>query len=117
MKMAAEAGVVQARLIDIATQGDAAWFEAHSDRRIRIRQAVANEFAADIGTPPVGMLWFALVLEAQPGARIRQPIALPIGFAAGDLDDAALFSLFHQAAPAEAKTLLAKLRKTRVPAG
>ncbi|KQM72227.1 hypothetical protein ASE72_12445 [Sphingomonas sp. Leaf20] len=114
-KMTGGAQTMQARLIEIAKQGDIAWFAANPDRRIRIRQAVAQEFADDIGASPVGMTWFALVLEAQPGARIRQPIALPIGFAIDDMDDAALFSLFQQAAPADAKALLSRLRTTRLP--
>jgi len=63
-----------------AASGDAAWFGKNPDRRIRIRQAVASEFSEEIGRAPVGMQWFALVLEAQPGARVRQPVALSIGF-------------------------------------
>lgn len=103
------------RMLEVATQGDATWFEKNPDRRIRIRQAVASEFADDIGQSPVGMQWFVLVLEAQPGARIRQPIALPIGFDISEMDDGALFSFFKQAAPVEALDLLNKLRATKLP--
>ena len=109
------ARLLQDRLVGIATQGDAAWFAANPDRRLRIRPAVPAEFAADVGRAPVGMQWFALVLEAQADARLRQPIALPIGFATDTLDDSALFSLFQQAAPTEAKALLARLRSTKLP--
>lgn len=113
--MAGDVRALQERLVEIATQGDAVWFEKNPDRRIRIRQAVAMEFAETTRQPPVGMQWFALVLEAQPGARMRQPLALPIGFGIDDLDDSALFSLFQQAAPAGAKALLTKLRATKLP--
>jgi len=103
------------RIAEVATHGDAAWFNNNPDRRIRIRQAVAGEFAENIGQPPVGMRWFVLVLEAQPGARLRQPIALSIGFDISGLDDGALFSLFKQASPVEARDLLSKLRAAKLP--
>jgi hypothetical protein len=61
------------------------------------------------------MEWFVLVLEAQPGARLRQPIALPIGFDISDMDDSALFALFRQAAPDSARDMLKTLRATRLP--
>jgi len=61
------------------------------------------------------MRWFVLVLEAQPGARLRQPIALSIGFDISGLDDGALFSLFKQAAPVESRDLLSKLRAAKLP--
>lgn len=102
------------RIIEVATRGDATWFEKNPDRRIRIRQAVANEFADTIGQSPVGMQWFVLVLEAQPGARLRQPIALPIGFDISGMVDGELFSLFKQAAPVEARALLGKLRSAKL---
>jgi hypothetical protein len=101
-------------IVEVATQGDAMWFERNSDRRIRIRKAVTREFSEDVGQAPVGMEWFALVLEAQPGARMRQPIALPIAFDVSDMDDSALFSLFQQAAPSGAKELLSKLRAAKL---
>lgn len=113
--MSNEAGAIQGRVVHIATQGDAGWFEKNPDRRIRIRQAVPMEFSEDVGQAPVGMAWFALVLEAQPGARLRQPIALPIGFDVSDMDDSALFALFRQAAPDSAKDLLKTLRATKLP--
>jgi hypothetical protein len=102
-------------IVEVATKGDAAWFDKNADRRIRLRKAVAMEFSEDVGRAPVGMEWFAIVLEAQPGARMRQPVALPIGFDVGDMDDSALFSLFQQAAPQDAKDLLGKLRAAKLP--
>lgn len=113
--MAGEIRSTNELIIKVATQGDAVWFEKHADRRIRIRKAVVMEFSHDIGQAPVGMEWFAIVLEAQPGARMRQPIALPIGFNVGNMDDGALFSLFQQAAPSGAKDLLSKLRVAKLP--
>lgn len=113
--MAGEVRSIQSLVVEVATQGDAAWFDKHPDRRLRIRQAVATEFNEDVGSAPVGMQWFALVLEAQPGARIRQPVALSIGFDIEGLDDGALFSLFHQAAPHGAKKIIAQLRSAKLP--
>ncbi len=113
--MAGEVRSIEALIVEVATQGDAAWFDKHPDRRLRIRQAVAMEFNEDVGSAPVGMQWFALVLEAQPGARIRQPIALSIGFDVEDIDDGALFNLFQQAAPIGAKKILGQLRSTKLP--
>ena len=113
--MSDEAGATLGRVIHIATQGDAGWFEKNPDRRIRIRKAVPMEFSEDVGQAPVGMAWFVLVLEAQPGARLRQPVALPIGFDIGEMDDSALFALFRQAAPDGARDLLKTLRATKLP--
>ncbi len=113
--MAGEVRSIEALIVEVATQGDAAWFDKHPDRRLRIRQAVAMEFNEDVRSAPVGMQWFALVLEAQPGARIRQPIALSIGFDVEGLDDSALFSLFQQAAPSGAKEILGELRSAKLP--
>lgn len=113
--MASEVHAIEERVIQIATQGDAVWFDKHPNRRLRIRQAVAMEFNDDVGSAPVGMQWFTLVLEAQPGARIRQPIALSIGFDVEGMDDSALFSLFQQAAPSGAKKILSQLRSAKLP--
>ena len=113
--MAGEVRSIEALVVEVATQGDAAWFDKHPDRRIRIRPAVSMEFNEDVGSAPVGMQWFALVLEAQPGARIRQPVALSIGFNVEDMDDSALFSLFQQAAPPSAKEILGQLRSAKLP--
>lgn len=113
--MAGEIRSTNKLIIEVATQGDAVWFERNSDRRIRIRKAIVMEFRDDIGQAPVSMEWFAIVLKAQPGARMRQPISLPIGFDVSDMDDNALFSLFQQAAPSGAKDLLSKLRMAKLP--
>lgn len=113
--MAGELRSTNALIIAVATKGDAVWFETNPHRRIRIRKAVAMEFSEDVGQAPVGMEWFAIVLEAQPGARMRQPIALPIGFEVSDMDDSALFSLFQQASPSGAKDVLSKLRSAKLP--
>jgi hypothetical protein len=100
----------------IVTAGDALWFESHADRRLRIRKMAPGEFEDVAGQPPVGMAWHTIVLEAQPGARSRQAIALPIGTAVDDLSDEALFDLFVQAAPPGARQVIAALRKMKLPA-
>ncbi len=106
----AEITALQKRMIEIATQGDAAWFETHPNNRIRIRNAVTGEFNEDFGPAPVGMSWRAIVLEAQPGMRMRQPVALPLHIN-NDLSDHDLFALFMQAAGPEAKDAISRLRK------
>jgi len=105
---------LQQRMIEIATQGDAAWFDGHPDNRLRIRNAVAREFSEDVGPAPVGMSWRAIVLEAQPGVRLRQPVALPLHIG-NDLDDPDLFALFMQAAGPEARDMIRQLRGVRFP--
>ena len=104
---------LQQSIIEVVTQGDAAWFEQHPDSRIRIRNAVAMEFNENLGEPPLGMSWRALVIEAQPGARARQPIALPINVANDSLEEQELFALFVQAAPPEAKGIIDRLRRIK----
>jgi hypothetical protein len=106
---------LQARAMEIATAGDAAWFERHPDRRLRIRNLVAGEFADVSGSAPVGMAWRTIVLEAQPGMRSRQAIALPFGLDIDMLGDADLFDLFVQVAPPGARAMIASLRKVKMP--
>ncbi len=107
---------MHAQAMGIATAGDASWFAAHADRRMRIRNMVPGEFADLDGRPPVGMAWHTIVLEAQPGARSRQAIALPIGTEAAAFGDEELFDLFVQAAPPGARKMIAALRKVKLPA-
>ncbi len=110
----AEVRAIHERVIELATLGDAAWFENNPDRRIRIRNAVAMEFNEDIGSPPPGMLVRTLVLEAQAGVRLRQPVAILASVAIDELGDEALFTLFMQVAPPDAKNVLKKLRDAKV---
>lgn len=100
---------------EIATAGDALWFEAHGDRRMRIRNMVPREFVDVDGPPPVGMAWRTIVIEAQPGARSRQAIALPTGVAIDTLGDDDLFDLFLQVAPKGARDVIARMRKMKLP--
>ncbi len=111
----AELRALNERVIEIVTQGDAAWFEKHPDIRIRMRNAVPMEFNRNMGEPPVGMSWRALVLEAQPGVRARQPLALPMNVDNDALDDHQLFDLFMTVAPPEAKAMVDKLRAMKLP--
>lgn len=110
-----EVRALHERMIHLATQGDAAWFKKRPDRRIRLRNAVPMEFNQDLGPPPTGMTWRALVIEAQPGARARQPVALPVGIDNEAMAEDDLFNLFMQAAPKEAKSMIDKLRRVRLP--
>lgn len=111
----ADIRAIHDKLIEIATLGDAAWFAAHPDRRIRIRKAVAMEFNRDLGPAPDAMEWHTLVLEAQPGARLRQPVALRIGTLLDEMGDEDLYAIFMRAAPAEAREALKTLRSTKLP--
>jgi len=106
----AETKTLNERLTAIVTEGDAAWFAAHPDNRVRMRNAVSSEFNEEIGAPPVGMTWRCIVLEAQPGVRVRQPVALPMAVSNDDMSDQQLFALFMQAAPPEAKGMIDQLR-------
>lgn len=101
--------------VEIATAGDAAWFAREPSRRLRIRNMVPGEFPDVTGPAPVGMAWRTIVLEAQPGARSRQAIALSIGTSLEALDDDALYALFVQVAPAGARAMIARLRKLKLP--
>ncbi len=96
--------------VEIATQGDATWFDKNPDCRLRLRNAAPGEFR-DLGDPPVGMTWRVIVVEAQPGVRIRQPLALSLCIDNDSMPEAELFSLFMQAAPKEAHGTLAQLRR------
>lgn len=106
----------RALAVEIATAGDGAWFDTHLDRRLRIRNMVPGEFDDVVGQPPVGMTWRTIVLEAQPGARSRQAIALPLGTDTDVLTDRDLFDLFLQVAPPGARAMIASLRKIKLPA-
>jgi len=110
----AEIRALNEKMIEVATQGDAAWFEKHPDSRLRMRNAVAMEFNQNLGEASVGMTWRAIVLEAQPGVRLRQLIALPMGVSNDAMDDQQLLDLFMQVAPAEAAETLAKLRGAKI---
>jgi len=75
-----------------------------------MRNAVAMKFNRDLGEAPVGMTWRAIVLDAQLGVRMRQPIALPMGGGNNSMDDQQLLVLFMRVAPAKAKDIVTQLR-------
>ncbi len=106
---------IRARATAIVTAGDGLWFDRHADRRLRIRAMVPGEFDDVAEQAPVGMAWHTIVLEAQPGARSRQAIALPIGTDLDALRDEDLFDLFVQVAPPGARQIIATLRKMKLP--
>ena len=110
-----EVRAVHEKVIELVTLGDAAWFENNPERRIRIRNAVPMEFNAAISQPPVGMALRTMVLEAQAGVRMRQPVALSAEVTIEELGDEELFALFVQVAPPEAKGMLKKLRAAKLP--
>jgi len=110
----AETKTLSERLTAIVTEGDAAWFAAHPDNRVRMRNAVPSEFNEEIGTAPVGMTWRCIIVEAQPGVRVRQPVALPMTVSNDDMSDQQLFALFMQAAPPEAKRMIDQLRAAKL---
>lgn len=110
-----DATAIPDRLTEIALLGDAAWFAEHPERRIRIRKAVASEFDGSAGAAADGAVWHVLVLEAQPGARMRQPVALAAGTATDAMTDEQLFAIFMQVAPPEAMETLRRLRATKLP--
>lgn len=101
--------------VEIAAAGDVAWFAKNPDRRLRLRNMIPGEFSDVSGEPPVGMAWRTIVIEAQPGARSRQAIALPLAIAIDTLTDEALFELFVQVAPPGAREVIASLRKVKLP--
>lgn len=111
----ADVRAIHEKLMEIAMLGDAAWFQENPDRRIRARKAVSMEFNRDLGRAPAGMAWYALVLEAQPGARMRQPVALPSDIVLNTMGDQDLYAIFMKAAPAEAGDMLRKLRSAKLP--
>ena len=113
--MVVDVSTLRERMISIVTEGDAAWFAAHPDNRVRMRNAVAGEFNEEIGAAPVGMTWRCIVVEAQPGVRVRQPVALPIAVTNDDMSDQQLFALFMQAAPTGAKVVISQLRGLELP--
>ncbi len=110
-----ETNAMNERLAAIVTQGDVAWFETHPDNRIRMRNAVPMEFDEDIGAAPVGMTWRCIVVEAQPGVRVRQPVALPAAVGNDGMSDRELFALFVAAAPPQARRMIDQLRAMRSP--
>ncbi|RMB55110.1 hypothetical protein C8J44_0343 [Sphingomonas sp. PP-CE-3A-406] len=101
--------------VQIAAAGDGAWFARNPDRRLRLRNMIPGEFSDIGGEPPVGMAWRTIVIEAQPGARSRQAIALPLGTDIEQFTDEALFELFVQVAPTGARQVIASLRKVKLP--
>jgi hypothetical protein len=105
----------QEKLVEIAMLGDAAWFQDNPDRRMRIRNAVPMEFNGDLGAPPTGMAWRTLVAEAQPGARLRQPIALAAAAEVAAMGDNELFALFMKVATPDVLYALKRLRAAKLP--
>jgi hypothetical protein len=103
------------RVAEIAIAGDGSWFDKHPERRLRIRTMIPGEFDDVVGQAPVGMAWRTIVLEAQPGARSRQVIALPLATDTEALGDGDLFDLFLQVAPPDARAMIASLRKVKLP--
>lgn len=102
--------------VDAATEDDAAWFEANPDRLFRLRNRVPGEYEAhQIDLPPPGLTPRTLVVQAQPGVRMRQPVAVFADVRNDEVTDAQLFAFFEDTANFEMRELLAKLRKVKLP--
>lgn len=101
--------------VDAASQDDAAWFEANPGRKLRLRNRIAGEYEAhQIELPPPGLTARTLVVQAQPGVRMRQPVAVFADVRNDEVTDAQLFTFFEETANLEMRQLLAKLRKVKL---
>ncbi len=55
--------------VDIASEDDRRWFEAHPQEKWRIREIIAGEFG-----PCQPKALRVLVMQIEPGVRMRGPI-------------------------------------------
>jgi hypothetical protein len=103
--------------VDAASRDDAAWFEAYPERNLRLRNRIPGEYEQfDAGMlPPPGMTARTLVIQAQPGVRVRQPVAIFSDIHNDDVTDAQLFAFFKENYPAESQALISKMRKIKLP--
>jgi hypothetical protein len=105
--------------VEAAAQDDTAWFDAHPDRNLRLRDRIAGEYAqGDIGMlPPPGMTARTLVIQVQPGVRARQPVAIANHVGNDAVTDAQLYAFFRQNYPEESQALIGRMRKARLSGG
>lgn len=102
--------------VDQPSSDDAAWFAAHPDRQFRLRHRIGGEFvASQIQLPTAGLSPRTLVIQAQPGAWLRQPVDVQADVRNDDVTDRQLFAFFEQAASADVKDAVRTLRKARLP--
>ena len=98
--------------VDVASEDDAAWFEANADRVFRLRNRIGGEYEAhQVDLPPPGMTPRTLVVQAQPGVRIRMPVSAYANVSNDGTSDAELFVFFEEVASLEMRETVAKLRK------
>lgn len=102
--------------VEAASRDDAAWFAANPDRQLRLRDRIPGEYEAhQIDLPPPGLVPRTLVVEAQPGVRLRQPVTVFAQVRNDQVTDADLFAYFQETANLEMRQMVAKLRKAKLP--
>lgn len=113
--MAMEAGEMRGPGVEAAADDDAGWFEAHPDRHLRLRDRIPGEYEAhQVTIPPPGLVPRTLVIQPQPGVRLRQPVAVYAHVNHDELSDAQLFAFFEESASFEIKQMVSKLRKVKM---
>jgi hypothetical protein len=101
--------------VEKASSDDADWFEANPTRNLRLRDRIAGEYEAfEINIPPPGTTPRTLVVQMQPGVRMRQPVAIFPHIKNDEVTDAQLFAFFQDVAPFQAKEMANKLRKVKL---
>lgn len=101
---------VTAKLVavtDPTAEADRAWFEAHPERRFRLRDPAPVEFKDPLGDPGEGFSWRVLIASLPDGGRLRLPVSLSWELHNDHAKDQHLQILFDQVAPPEAKARIA----------
>lgn len=91
---------------DPTAEADRAWFDAHPERRFRLRDPAPVEFKEPLGEPGEGFSWRVLIARLSGGGRLRLPVSLSWELHNDHAKDQHLQILFDQVAPAEAKARL-----------
>lgn len=100
---------VTAKLVavpDPTAEADRAWFEAHPERRFRLRDPAPVEFKDPLGEPGEGFSWRVLIARLPDGGQLRLPVSLSWELHNDHAKDQHLQILFDQVAPPEAKARL-----------
>jgi hypothetical protein len=104
--------------VEKASKDDAAWFEAHPNRQLRLRDRIPGEYepaaSLDDLVPPPGTTPRTLVLQLQPGVRGRYPVAIFPHVKNDEMTDAQLFAFFKEVIPFEAQDIASKFRKVKL---
>lgn len=106
---------IHAKVIDRTCEGDREWFEANPNRLFRLRDMIPYENNGPIEAPPDGMSWRTLIVQLEPGMRLRAILSVPAKLDNEDADDQQLASIFMPLAPKPLRKMLkAVLRKKRL---